>query len=510
MQKLLLSRWPGDLLALLAGGIYPLAFAPFAHAYLGIISLCLLLFSWQHIAAKRAFVRGGLFGMILFTSGCYWIATSIHLHGNTALPLAILFTGLLILALSAFYGIYAWLWVRWFGAERRSKYLWLFPSLWVLLEWARSELFSGFPWLLLGYSQVDGWFAGFAPLVGVYGISWIVAWCAAVLFMLLTRRFTSWPSKLTAILGIVLLAGYSLYTAQINKPVLWTDHSGEVSVALVQGNIDHQQKWDYQHFWHILDTYESLTAAHWDKDIIIWPENAIPVTQQNMQDYLAKLSLSAQQYNTALLTGIPIGIDTLQQYYNAILVLGASSGVYHKQRLVPFGEFLPFAYYLRGLINFFDIPMSDFAHGERPQAPLQFSGVQVLPFICYEIAYPLDITQQLRQAPSTDLLLNISDTSWFGHSIASPQMLQIARFHALATGRSLLSVTNNGLTAIINPLGEVVKVLPRYQTAVLSGEVALQQGLPPLVRYYLDHCILGGTLLIFLLFLGRRKSANRQ
>ena len=278
--------------------------------------------------------------------------------------------------------------------------------------------------------------------------------------------------------------------------VKWVAPSSEdsLSVGIVQANISQQLKWRRDHYRPTLKLYRNMTQPLLGKDIVLWPEAAIPNYFQRTQSFFVPLSAQAAEHGTALVTGIPWrvvethsrnkGRDKIRSedtnegasgpiYYNSIVALGKGSGVYHKQRLVPFGEFMPLESWLRGLIYFFDLPMSAFSAGKPNQSPLTVQNHRLSPFICYEIVYP-DLVRQY--APDTDLMVTISNDSWFGDSIGPLQHLQMARMRALENGRYLVRGTNDGISAIIDERGKIVKQTLRFQRVTLTGEAWPMRG----------------------------------
>lgn len=246
---------------------------------------------------------------------------------------------------------------------------------------------------------------------------------------------------------------------------------------MVQGDIPQALKWDQAYVQTTLKRYLDLTEPYWHSSLIIWPEAAIPLLAQDAKPFLTLINTQATQAHATLMTGIPVQDGFT--YYNAMLALGNGQGIYYKRHLVPFGEYLPFSSLLRGLINFFNIPMSDFSEGPEHQALMQANGHPIAAFICYEIAYPELVRTDLPQAK---LLINISDDAWFGHSFAAAQQLQIGQMRALETGRYALFSTNNGITAIVSPDGAIQARAPAFQPAVLTGQITFMQGETPWVK----------------------------
>lgn len=490
-----------DLLALFAGILLVTAFAPFSWRINAIISPALLLYCWLNVPAKRAFRRGFLYGIGLFGFGVSWVFVSIHVYGDTAIPLAALITGLFILVLALFPAYQGYLLNRLFKQDKLSKILLAFPASWVLFEWLRSWLFTGFPWLLLSYSQTDSHLHPLAALIGVYGVSFILTLSAGLIVCFSLAVRTQAKKSL-----IYLLIFIGIHASPLLQPGHWTRvNSPPISVSLVQGNIPQQLKWSPGYIDETLDTYEQLTAPHWGSDIIVWPEAAIVLPPHIIQPFLDMLAAKARQNNATFITGIPIKANAAEQYYNAMIASGAGKGQYHKRYLVPFGEYVPFQKLLRGLINFFDLPTSNIIPGADKQANIRAGNIPIAAFICYEIAYGSALYNALPQA---ELLITISNDAWFGDSLAPAQHLQIAQFRSQQTGRYQLFVTNDGITAIISPQGEITAQLPQFISGVLTGEVYAMTGSTPWLMMG-EQPLLGLMLLLLVIaFLFNRRKAN--
>ena len=262
------------------------------------------------------------------------------------------------------------------------------------------------------------------------------------------------------------------------KPIEWVDRASEqpLSVALYQPNIPQEHKWDRAWYRPILEQFEAAFKDSEGRDIILWPESAIPSPYYRARDFLDPVAERARQSESTLITGIPTRSADGESYYNSILSLGQGRGQYDKQRLVPFGEYVPLEAWLRGLIRFFDLPMSDFSAGPAGQPPLRAGSFRVAPFICYEVVYPDLVAKAAREA---DLLVTISNDSWFGRSIGPLQHLQMARMRALENGRYMLRGTNNGVSAIIDHRGQLVAQTPQFVTTTLYGEAQVMLGRTP-------------------------------
>ena len=464
-----------SIIALIAGIQLPLTFAPFNVYVAAIISPALLLATWVYTPPKQALLRGFLYGLGGFAAGLYWIYISVHTYGNAPLPLAFLLTGLLIAVLALFPAAQGYLLVRFFSRNNLSKFLLAFPASWVLFEWIRSWFLTGFPWLLLGYSQMSSPLRGFAPLVSVYGVSFLVALTAgAIVVPFVLRRLK--PIIVTLLLIIIIwITGFWLTHQQ------WTQPQGKpVSVALMQGNIPQEMKWQPNATHRILADYEHLTKRYWPNDLVIWPEAAIPIFDWQAEHFLNIIQQKAKQNHATIILGIPIEDLKTSKYYNGMLALGLNNSRYLKRHLVPFGEYPFLSIISEPFMKFFKIPMSGFTPGPKHQPPFIAANMTIAPSICYEIAYPYEILHYL---PKAQLLVNITDDSWFGHSIAAAQQLEIAQMRALETGRYLLAATNTGITAIIGPNGRVLNQAPIFQSMTLTGTVYAMTGATPWVSF---------------------------
>ncbi|SHK34773.1 Apolipoprotein N-acyltransferase [Marinobacter antarcticus] len=475
-RSLFPNRWLSMATLVVAGALQTLTFSPFHLWWLGPVSLLLTLLVTIPLPAKKLFAAGWLTGLGLFGSGASWVYISISEYGNTPIPVAVLLTVAFAAGLALFPALAFWFWGK-LAKDSAVRRLILFPAIWILGDWLRGWLLTGFPWLYLGTAHTDGPLAGLAPVVGVHGLTFWIAASSAAIFAttwLIARRH-----HISA--GIVAVAALTPWLAApaLNR-VDWTDINAEpISVAAMQGNIPQQIKWDPEFLKDQIVAYLGMTESYWDTDLILWPETAIPIPQDQAGKIIDHIEENLGEEST-LITGIPwYGFSERAggfTYHNSIMAIGNGEGIYHKQKLVPFGEYVPLEGILRGLIGFFDLPMSSFTRGPENQAPLQANGARVMPFICYEVAYPDFLA---RNAVNTDLLLTISNDGWFGDSVGPLQHLQIARMRALETGRYMIRGTNNGVTAIIDNKGQITAHIPQFEREVLTGEVFTASGSTP-------------------------------
>jgi apolipoprotein N-acyltransferase len=470
------------LIALLAGALNVLAFAPFNFWPLQIISLALL-FGLVVRAPERAFLLGWAYGFGCFVFGVYWLYLTMHRFGHLAAPLAALAIILFALLLGVF-GAVAMsagmrLARRW-QATPAVTLLLLFPATWMLLEWVRGWIFTGFPWLAAGYAHTGDPLAGFAPIVGVYGVGWLAALIAGTIALAPIKKMP------LALAFVVLMVGFGL------ESVAWTAPSGQpISVRLLQGNVPQNEKFERAQLGSWLMMYEAMLLES-PADLIVTPETAIPLLMQQLPpDYIEGLTDFARRTQSHLALGI-FSMPAPQQYMNSVIELspqsaaGAPLYTYGKHHLVPYGEFIPFGF--RWFTDMMQIPLGDQAGGAELQAPFAVKDQWVLPNICYENLFGEEIARQLAaryfaDLPQPTILLNLSNLAWYDEWLAIPQHLQISQMRALETGRPMLSATNTGATAIINPRGQVVTQLEPYTRGVLAATVQGFHGITPYVRF---------------------------
>lgn len=472
------------LIAALAGAGAVFGFAPFGYWPLQILSLSLLFYQvLRGASVRRGALIGWAYGFGLCAGGAHWLFIAMHRYGELAAPLAALGVALLALYLGAYAALgmaaAAWLRRRWL-LPLPVMTLVLLPAAWALSEWLRGVLLTGFPWVAAGYAHTSGPLAGYAPLLGVYGVGWLAALCAGALLLLMHR----WRWRATAIVALIGATGLGL--AQIG----WTHPSGHsISVRLVQGNVAQDLKFDPQHIDQALAMYRAAITDE-RADLIALPETAIALLPQQLDaDYLPALARYAQQSNSHLLLGVPLS-DGPGQYANSALGLSPNADVhpyrYDKHHLVPFGEFVPTGFHW--FVKLMAIPLGDQTRGPAVQAPMLVRDQKILPNICYENLFGEEIAEQLAAAHSAGLqpatiLLNISNLAWYGESVAIAQHLQISQMRSLETGRPMLAATNTGATVIIDASGRVVERLAPYTRATLAATVQGMGGLTPYIWY---------------------------
>ncbi|MEQ1528476.1 MAG: apolipoprotein N-acyltransferase [Methylococcales bacterium] len=477
-----------DCVAAISGILFCLAFAPFNYAYLSLVALALLFISWYGVSAKRALLRGYLFGLGLFGLGISWVYISVHDFGGGGL----IGSGLLTVLVVAFWAIFPAL----AGAisatiPANKPWLWIMHCalLWVLAEYLRGYLvLNGFPWFLSAYSQLDTPLSGYIPILGAYGSGFLLALSASgIAGMILFKKHVA--VLITILIGIWLGGGLLQrhnWTTPIGRPF---------QVSMIQGNISQDQKWRPENRLNTLLTYKSLTEAHWDSQVIIWPESAIPAYLDEVyENFLLPLHDAAKQQQRDLIISVPIHDQVQDKKYNAVITLGNSAGSYRKNHLLPFGEYLPLQPLSGLVLRLFNMRLGNFQPGGDQQPLLQAGGYPFSTSICYEDAFGIKIPA------NAAYLVNVTNDAWFGDSIEPHQHLQIARMRALESGRFLLRATNTGITAIIAADGQVVQQAPLFTTTVLTGTVNAMTGSTPYSKLG-DNLIVLSLAMVYLCLL---------
>jgi len=463
------------IVAFVAGAALPFAFAPYGYYPLALLCLGVLFHLWDGAERRSAFISGAAFGLGMFGHGVWWIQISVHQFGLPLYSFSIAVTAAFVCFMSVYPALCGYLGAVLPTPCRYTRVLLLYPAAWTATELLRGWLFGGFPWLLIGYSQVDSPLAVFVPLLGVYGVGFITVTAAASAVVLL--RGTVVGRRVAALVLASIIIG-SLTLGEIS----WTRTIGDAApVALIQGAIPQAVKWNHAYRQPSIDLYAKLSEPHWGKALIVWPETAIPAFAEEVPASIAALGARAKDSGTTLLIGMPTGDPSGDSgYFNSVVQFGDVSGRYDKRHLVPFGEYLPFDRWLRPITTFLRIPMSNFSPGPAVQPPLSVNGYSIGVSICYEDAYAGEVARALPQA---NVLVNVSNDAWFGESIAPHQHLQIARTRALETGRYLLRATNTGISAIIDDRGKIVAASKQFIAAVVSGEMVPRAGSTPAVKY---------------------------
>ncbi|WP_231471323.1 apolipoprotein N-acyltransferase [Thioalkalivibrio sp. HK1] len=470
----------------MAGAAMPFAFAPFHLFPLAPLALAALFLAWHDGSGiRRAFLRGWLFGLGMFGIGLSWVRESFAFSDVPEVVSPVLALGFVALVslFPALLGALISLATKTKdGSSKRiagaSFLLGVCPASWTLWEWLRGTLFTGLPWLQVGYSQIDTPAAPWLPLVGIHGVGILVALLAGGIAWLFLRR--SIGAVLWPVGAAILLWGGGAALS----PIEWTRPAGSpIEVAIAQGNIAQDQKWLAQMRAPTIDRYFDLTRRYPQADLVVWPETALPGFLDNLSDFMERARADPSLQKRTILTGMLVrersasGADL--RYFNSAMTIGADRAIYHKRHLVPFGEYIPLAWLVRPVMNALGIRLADFEPGAEDQTPLRLGDHAFGVSICYEIAFAKEVRRSL---PEAAFLVTISNDAWFGDSIGPHQHFEIARARAIESGRWLVRSANTGISAVVSPAGEVAGILPQFEVAAESFEIVPMRGATPYVK----------------------------
>jgi len=464
-------------LAFAIGAMTTLVFAPAEWAWLAPFLILPLLFVALTDSPKEAGAHFFWFGFGLFLSGTYWIYISVHVFGNAALWIAVLLMVGLSLIMGAFLWVAGWLTSRLSHGEPWRVFF-VGPAAWVLIEWLRGWVLTGFPWLAHGYGQIDTSLAGWAPVLGIYGVSLMLLFSAAAILVIIigTARDRLIAAPLIVLPWIV---------GAILGAVDWTVSYGDpIRTTIVQGGVSQDRKWLPDQFKQTLDFYRGSTLSVPESALVVWPEVAIPARDDQVKNYLEIVAADVKRNRQSVLFGILEYSDARSiepLVFNSVFLLGnGERQTYRKRHLVPFGEYFPVPESVREWMRMQNLPYSDLSAGDDIQPLLvAANGAKLAVAICYEDAYG---AEQLYAIPAADLLINVSNDAWFGDSIAPHQHLQIARMRALEVGRYAVRATNTGISAFIGPTGDILKTGKQFEPDILTMDVRAHRGATPYAR----------------------------
>jgi apolipoprotein N-acyltransferase len=450
------------------------------------------------------FVSGFCFGLAYFVVGLWWIFISLHDIGGMNTALSVAAVVLLSAYMALFFGLASTL-----GRLLRHQSIFLNSAImaaaWVLMEYLRGQLFTGFPWVGFAEAQVNGPFAAVAPLLGGLGSTFLVVWAS--------MQLSAWRKSLLRIsipigLALVLMLGLNQlrFTEAIGSPI---------SVRLIQGNFEQSLKWNPNAIAQQIRFYSDVIVEK-AADLIVIPETAFPLTKKDLpSDVLLQIRAFSQATHSNILLGL-IGIvpspNGQLQYSNRALGLSPSSTApyyYDKFHLVPFGEFIPPGF--QWFVNAFRIPMSDFARGNLMQPPFQIERLGQDPIgaaitICYEDIFGNELASRIRNSEApVNLFVNITNLAWFGQSQAPSQQLRLSQMRSIETGLPSIRSTNTGITAVIGPDGRVLQTLPQWTQASLSASVQGFTGKTPFVVWGNWPILSLASLLLAFALLQRRR-----
>ncbi len=487
--------------AAIAGAATAFAFAPYDQPYLAHLGPAVLFLLWDYASPRDAARTGFFFGAALFGAGTWWIYTAIHDFGGAPAWLAVfLLVGLLAIK-GAYYALLGYVVTRAVPDASAPRLLLLIPAAWVLLEWLRGWLFTGFPWLELGYAHSDTPLAALATVGGIHLVTFANVVTAGAVVVLVNHAGRARLAAI-AMTAAFWVAGWLLGDRQ------WTEPAGEpIGIALLQGAIPQNEKWLVENRAKTLETFRVLNREALGSRIIVWPESAVPVLAHEAEVYLEAIRRESHARGSDVMIGLLRFDFESAEIRNGLYSMSeAGDGWYYKRRLVPFGEFFPVPAGVRRWMRLNSLPYYDMTPGDEGQPPLKSGGERLAATICYEDAYGAD---QLATLPGSTLLVNVTNNAWFGDSSAPHQQLQMARFRALEAGRWLMRATSNGITAVIAPDGRVTARAPQFKPAVLKSTVQPRTGLTPYARTG-NWPVLSASFLLLVIFGIARLRAQRN
>lgn len=443
-----------------AGAALPLAFAPFDWFAVAPLSYALLFAAWRGEKPWSAFRIGLVFGLASFFAGVHWVYVSLHEYGQLHPLIAWTMTVLFVAVLAIFPAMAGALGALAGATSGPIAWLVALPALWVLTEWLRGWIFTGFGWLSAGYSQTESWLGALAPIGGLHAVSWaVLATAGALVALALGAR----RDRIAAIAVVAVIWGGSFAA----DGVRYTHPKGSlIRVALLQGAVPQDLKWRPEQLEATLQLYSDLTREAAGSDLIVWPEAAIPTLYDYISGYLSAMAAEVAEQGSTLVLGILMG--TPEDFENSVVALTDAPQVYTKRHLVPFGEYFPVPGFVREWLRLMSLPYVDAQPGPPGQPPLDVHGERLAVTICYEAVFG---AEQLHYMPEATLLVNVSNDAWFGDTVAPHQHLQIARMRAAEVGRYMLRSTNNGITAVIDPQGRLVSQIPQFEPGILRDVV---------------------------------------
>lgn len=464
-----------SLAALVLGALAVLAFAPFEFSPLALLSLGGLFWLWSRANGyQQAFNYGLWFGLGLFGAGVSWVFSALYFYSDVPMLLSILLVFGFAFVLSLFPAAAGAIARSFYREEAAGRYLlFVFPASWVLFEGLRSILFGGLPFLLMGTSHLGTWLDGYAPVLGVHGVSFAVAMTAGILVWFIQHKQTLPGALMIAFLWPI---GGVLQKTQWVTPV-----DEPLQVALIQGNFSQDLKWQPDQFWPMMRQNIAMTRENLDADLVVWPETSIP-------GYLDEAAKGPMRYffddarlqSTDIFVGVVSRNKELGEYYNAMVNLRDPEQIYKKRRLVMFGEYYPFPALSERIADYFGFPFSQFTKGFDDQPSLVLGGQPAGVSICFEMMFGAELARNL---PHARYFITSSNDAWFVNTLEPAQMRQEVQMRARELGREIVRANNTGYSSIIAADGSIKAEIEPYQAAVLRGEVQPYEGLTPYARW---------------------------
>ena len=484
------------LLSIISGSLFSLSFAPFNVWPLLIFSLVLYIYLLNGLTYKQSFRVGYLYGLGIWSVGISWVYVSIHYHGNINIYYSIIIT-LLFIVLLSFYSALQEIIYKYFNFNRLSGPLLSFSLSWVLLELIRESLFTGFPWLIAGTSIAGSLIDGWIPIIGAIGMSILISVLSGSIYILITQLNNRKLVTFAVITILVIVTpGYLL------KDINWTQKKDQITISVIQPNLTLKEKWSLSGIQKTRRIFEKAIKQADNKELIIFPETALILNESKQINWLNSMDKSARLKEVGIITGIIERKETDLNsedslIYNRIKGFGDAQGSYNKIKLVPFGEFIPFNRFSGNLLDLIGLKLTNTIPGQD-YSSIIFKDNNISPSICYEVAFSNLIR---KSSLNSNLLVTISNDTWFGGSIGPDQHLEIAQNRAIEHQKPLIRSTNSGISSIIDKNGNFLLKQGNFEDKSMKATISSYQGLTPFVKYgYLFtyiYLILGYLWLFF-------------
>mgnify|MGYP001349067180 FL=1 len=452
-------------IALLCGLVFSFGFAPFDLWLLSILSLVLLL-TLLNDSNRDVFLIGYFFGFGMWVTGISWLYVSIHYHGNVNIYGSILII-LLFIAILALYSGLLFLLNNYFRKHSPKNLFFLtLPASWVIIELLRSYLFTGFPWLISGTMLANTVIDGFTPIIGAQGNTFFLILIATLVF----QTFYKAKEKSSALFPLIVLL-LIIPSSFFFKSIEWTSEENEIQVSVYQPNLTLEDKWSQFGVIKSEGMIERAIDNANHGELIVFPETALILAEKDNQSFLDRIRYKSFNKDITLISGI-IEREDNSTIRNRLQAFGSINTFYDKVKLVPFGEFIPFEGYLGDFLDIIGLNLTNTIPGEAIK-PINTGKLRISPSICYEIAFDELIR---KTAKDSNVLLTISNDTWFGESIGPIQHLEIAQNRALEHKKPLIRSTNSGISAIISKDGEIIEKQDYFEEKLLKIKLMLYSG----------------------------------
>ena len=482
-------------IAVFLGLLFSLGFAPNDLWFISLLSLTCLHFLIQEASKKELFYIGYSYGFGVWSLGISWLYVSIYFYGNlsfiTSLALTIIFIAILSLYLGATLLLYYYL-------RLNSKFSIIFslPLAWIVVEYLRSILFTGFPWLISGTMLADTLIDGWTPIIGAQGNTFLLLLLSSLLFLII-KDLKKLRNALLPLTFFILLFISSFSFKQIE----WTSLSGSIKASIIQPNLELEKKWSTEGILETKNMMEMAIENAEEGEVIVFPETALIFSQNEIKDWIAYIDYKAEQKQITLITGI-IEREEASKVRNRILGLGTENWHYDKVKLVPFGEFIPFEGIAGKFFDILGLKLTNTVPGKLINS-IKAGNIRISPSICYEIAFPELIR---KTASESNLLVTISNDTWFGSSYGPIQHLEIAQNRALEHKKAILRSTNSGISAFISNNGKILEKQGYFEDKMLKKQVNLYEGKTFYAKYgNLPLYLILSVIFIIILILKRKK-----